>query len=95
MRILVVRLREIGDVIFTTPALRALREHFADARITYIVEPAAAPVVLNSPHLAEVIVAPRLTGLAGLRADLALGRRLRRSAYDIAIDFHGGPAHRS
>src|SRR6185436_13564851 len=30
-------------------------------------------------------------GTAGLRADLSLGRRLRRDAYDIAIDFHGGP----
>jgi heptosyltransferase-2 len=91
LRVLVVRLREIGDVVFTTPALRALRETFADAHLTYVVEPAAAPVVQNSPHLDEVIVAPRVAGLAGLRADLALGRRLRRARFDAAFDFHGGP----
>jgi lipopolysaccharide heptosyltransferase II len=91
LKILVVRLREIGDVVFTTPALPALREHFTNARISYLVEPAAAPIVQNNPHLAEVIVAPRLAGIAGLRADLALGRRLRRAQFDIAFDFHGGP----
>ena len=58
-RILLVRLRQIGDVVFTTPAVHALRRRFPDAHLTYIVEPAAAPVVVHNPHLDEVIVAPR------------------------------------
>ncbi len=91
MKILLVRLRQIGDVVFTTPAIRALRQRFPDAHISYIVEPAAEPVVRTNPHLSEVIVAPRGGGIAGLRGDLALGRRLRRAGYDLAIDFHGGP----
>ena len=86
-RILLVRLRQIGDVVFTTPALRALRTRFPDAHITYIVEPIAAPVVEKNPHLDHVIVAPR----RHLPADLALGRQLRHARYDLAIDFHGGP----
>ena len=44
MRILLVRLRQIGDVVFTTPAIHALRRRFPDAHLTYIVEPAAAAV---------------------------------------------------
>ena len=36
-----VRLRQIGDVVFTTPAIHALRQRFPDAHLTYIVEPAA------------------------------------------------------
>src|SRR5438552_15550803 len=90
-RILLVRLREIGDVVFTTPAIRALRERFPSAHLTYVVEPAAAPVVQHNPHLDEVIVAPREGGIGGLAADLALGRRLRGARFDLAIDFHGGP----
>ena len=58
MRILLVRLRQIGDVVFTTPAIRGLRERFPNAHITYIVEPAAAPVVALNPHLNDVIVTP-------------------------------------
>jgi ADP-heptose:LPS heptosyltransferase len=33
MRILLIRLRMIGDVVFTTPAIRALRRRFPDAWI--------------------------------------------------------------
>lgn len=91
MKILLVRLRQIGDVVFTTPTFAALRNRFPDARLTYLVEPAAAPVVLGNPHLAEVIVAPRQSGVGGFLADLTLGRRLARERYDLAIDFHGGP----
>jgi lipopolysaccharide heptosyltransferase II len=91
LNILLVRLRLIGDVVFTTPAIRAIRRHYPDARITYIVEEQAAPVVRDNPHLDEVIVAcdPHAPGRLG--ADLALIRRLRRERYDLAIDFHGGP----
>ncbi len=91
MRILLIRLRQIGDVVFTTPAIRGLRERFPDAHITYVVEPAAAPVVAANPHLTELIVTPGRRGLAGLGDDLSLIQRLRTAPYDMAIDFHGGP----
>jgi ADP-heptose:LPS heptosyltransferase len=91
MRILLVRLRQIGDVVFTTPAIAAIRRRFPDAHLTYVVEPAAAAVVANNPHLDEVLVAPRGRGVAGFLADLKLGRKLRAAKYDLAVDFHGGP----
>jgi lipopolysaccharide heptosyltransferase II len=91
VKILLVRLRQIGDVVFTTPALRALREQYPDARLTYIVEAAAEPIVRHNPHVSNVVVAPRTRGLRGFAADLQLGMRLRNEQFDIAIDFHGGP----
>jgi lipopolysaccharide heptosyltransferase II len=84
-------LRQIGDVVFTTPAVSAIRAHFPDAHLAYLVEPAALPVVEHNPHVDEVVVTPRLTGLAGVREDLRLGKRLRLARYDVAVDFHGGP----
>ena len=91
MKLLLVRLRLIGDVTFTTPLLRALRHQYPDAHLTYVVEPAAEPVVRGNPHLNELIVAPRRRGPARLRDDASLAWRLRRGGYDIAIDLHGGP----
>src|SRR3954470_8653392 len=91
MNILLIRLRLIGDVVFTTPIPRALKRAFPGARITYLVEPAAAPVVSGNPHLDEVIVADRAPVLARLAFDLRLARRLRRARYDLVIDLHGGP----
>lgn len=78
-------------MVFTTPALRAIRERFPDAHIAYVVEPAAAPVLAGNSAIDELIVAPRLSGWRGVVSDLRLGSRLREQAFDIAIDFHGGP----
>jgi lipopolysaccharide heptosyltransferase II len=86
-RILIVRLRAIGDVVFTTPAVAALRRTFPDAYLAYLVEPPAAPVVAPNPHIDDVLIAPRQSFLA----DVRLGRSLRRQRYDAIIDFHGGP----
>jgi lipopolysaccharide heptosyltransferase II len=89
--ILLVRLRLIGDVIFTTPIVRALRRHYSDARITYLVEEPAAPVVRHNPHLDEVLAVPYRRGWRRVTDDLRLARRLRRRRFDLAIDLHGGP----
>ncbi len=91
MNILLIRLRLIGDVVFTTPMLRALKRAFPESRLTYLVEPAAAAVVSGNPHIDELLVAPRPAGLRRLLADLRLARRLRSARYDLVIDLHGGP----
>lgn len=91
MNILLVRLRLIGDVVFTTPAIRAIRRRYPDARIAYVVEEEAAAVVRHNPHLDAVIVASSPHAPGRLRADIALIRQLRHDRYDLAIDFHGGP----
>lgn len=89
--ILLVRPRLIGDVVFTTPIVRALRRRFPSGRLVYLVEPAAAPVVATNPHLDEVIVIPHSRGWRRLVDDVKTAARLRRERFDIAIDLHGGP----
>lgn len=84
-------MRLIGDVVFTTPAIGAIRRRFPDARITYLVEAPAEPVVRHHAALNEIIVLERPRGFARWRYDVALARRLRAQHFDIAIDFHGGP----
>jgi lipopolysaccharide heptosyltransferase II len=91
VKILLIRLRLIGDVVFTTPAVAAIRRRFPDAHITYLVEPQAAPVVRHNPNIDRVLVAERPRGLSRLRYDIALARRLRAERFDLVIDFHGGP----
>jgi lipopolysaccharide heptosyltransferase II len=90
-RILLVRLRLLGDVVFTTPLLRALRRRYPDARLTYVVEPLAAPVVRDNPHLDEVIVVPKRQGLRRWVDDWFWAKQFRAARFDIAIDLHGGP----
>ena len=91
MRILLIRLRLIGDVVFTTPAIGALRRRFPHSQISYLVEAPAEPVVRHHPHIDELIIAARPRGVARWPYDLQLARRLRAARFDVAIDFHGGP----
>jgi lipopolysaccharide heptosyltransferase II len=91
LRILLVRLRLIGDVVFTTPLIAAVRRAYPDARIAYLVEPPAAPIVSGNPHLDDVIVAPRRRGARRILDDAALAWRLRKAKYDLVLDLHGGP----
>jgi lipopolysaccharide heptosyltransferase II len=90
-KILLVRLRLIGDVVLTTPLIRALRRRYPGAQLTYVVEAAAAPVVRGNRNLTDIVVVRRTRGVARVRDDLALALRLRRQHFDIALDLHGGP----
>ena len=91
MTVLLIRLRLIGDVVLSTPVIRALRRAFPDARLTYLVERDAAAVVRHNPHLDEVLIAERRRGAARLLDDVRLAWQLRRRRFDVVIDMHGGP----
>ena len=91
MTILLVRLRLAGDVVFTTPAIRALAERFPRAHLMYLVETDALPIVSHNPHLSEVIALPYARGWQRVIDDVRTARRLRAAKIDLAIDFHGGP----
>ena len=91
MRVLLIRLRLIGDVVLSTPVTRALRRAFPDATLTYLVESDAAAVVAGNPYLDRVLVAGRTRGVRRIVDDLSLAWRLRRERFDVVIDMHGGP----
>jgi lipopolysaccharide heptosyltransferase III len=80
--VLVIRLRSIGDVVLTLPALQALHEWRPDLRIHMLVEPLCAPLVENHPAISEIII------LKGFRQTVRL---LRQSGFAIAFNMHGGP----
>jgi lipopolysaccharide heptosyltransferase II len=91
VKILVIRLRLVGDVVFTTPAVAAIRQRFPDATLSYLVERTAEPVVRHNPHLDHVIIAERPRGVGRLLYDARLALQLRGERFDTVIDFHGGP----
>ena len=98
MNILIVKTSAIGDVIHTLPSLCALRTHYPDARIDWLVEEAAADLLTGHPALNRVLVARRKSWIAGLRAGRVLRttrdclqfvRTLRATRYDLVVDFQG------
>ncbi|HAU37399.1 MAG TPA: ADP-heptose--LPS heptosyltransferase [Phycisphaerales bacterium] len=71
----------VGDVVMATPALRAAREHFASARITYVGR-ASALAVLEGTNWADEMILSRPDGLRGA---LATARILRKRRRDLGI----------
>jgi len=91
VRVLLIRLRLIGDVVLSTPVIRALRRAFPDATLTYLVERDAAAVVAGNRDLDRIIAVERTRGLQRVLDDAKLAWQLRRDRYDVVIDMHGGP----
>lgn len=98
LKILIVRLSAIGDVLFATPLIAALRRAYPQAEIVWLVQPECEPLLRHHPGLSEVILWPRRDWLmlwegrrlaALAREVLALRRRLRRHRFDLAIDLQG------
>ena len=54
-RILIIRLAPLGETVLTTPVIRALRQHFQNAYIAYMVAPTREDLVSENPHLNEVL----------------------------------------
>lgn len=87
-RILVIQLRQIGDVLLATPSLRALRRRFPKARIFFLSEPGPAKVLSENPDLDEIIIRdPKAGGIEPLRTILDV--RSRR--FDLVVDFLANP----
>ena len=83
-RILLVRLSSIGDVILTTPLLRAIRARHPMAEISYLTRPPFVPLVADHPARPEVLTFdPRSETLSALAA------RLRARQFTHLLDLHG------
>jgi lipopolysaccharide heptosyltransferase II len=87
-KVLLLRLRRIGDVVLTTPAISALKKSFPRASLTYIVEKPYVRLVEDHPALVRVIALdPKPTA----RDSWRLIRWIRKERFDAVLDFHGGP----
>src|SRR5262252_1487547 len=87
-RILFVRPRFLGDVCLTLPAVDAALAACPGAQAAYVTEAPLAPLLEGDPRFAEVVAIPARPTLA---QTLALMRKLRAFAPDVAFDFFCNP----
>ena len=81
MKILLIQLRRLGDLILTTPAISALREHLPAAQIALAVPGESAPLLPAIQGLRQTFLTKR-----GVR-DLSAWMEIRRAGFDCVVDF--------
>jgi heptosyltransferase-1 len=96
--VLLVRLSARGDIVFSSPMVRAFRRTFPEARVTWLAESHTKNLIEHHPELDEVIVWDRGSWkkLVKERRFLALFREartfiseLRKRRFDVAVDMQG------
>jgi heptosyltransferase-1 len=85
-RLGIVRLSAVGDVVLAMPLAMALRRAFPRARITWVVQAAAAPLLCGHPAVDDVLVFPRR---GGARTWWRFLRELFARRFDVVVDPQG------
>ncbi len=83
-RILVIKMRYIGDVLLITPFLRALRKGYPGAKISVLVNKGTEETLENNPYIDEAITFDRSWGLT---KQMSFIRKLKKEEFETTIDL--------
>jgi ADP-heptose:LPS heptosyltransferase len=92
--ILLIRLKSIGDILFTLPAVHVVRENFPDAKLHFLVSQEHAPLIRGFRDIDEIIPLDRTwfrsKNLTASCVEMFnFLRELRRKNFSLTIDFQG------
>ncbi len=80
MKILIIRFSSIGDIVLTTPVIRACKTQLSEAEVHFATKKNYAQIVKNNPYVDQVKT---------LDSSLSeLIRSIRKEKYDVIIDLH-------
>jgi lipopolysaccharide heptosyltransferase II len=85
-KLLIIKLRAIGDVLLSTPVIENLRNYFPDARIDFLTEPQSSQILEGNPFLNNIILFGRKQ-----KGFISFLNKLRKEKYDIVFDLFCNP----
>lgn len=85
---LFIRLRLLGDIIFTIPALQLFKQHHPGHRLYYVVEEDFKDIADLIPDIHHVLVVPRQMRLKDF---MDFRKKVKQIGFSQVIDFHSGP----
>src|SRR3954454_23768327 len=87
-RILLIQLRQLGDILLTTPCMRAVKRERPKAKLTVLTHSMGRLVLDNSPDVDEHFF---YEDTWGLKDHWLLAKTLKEREFDTIIDFMGNP----
>ena len=87
-RILITRTDRMGDVILSTPAIKAVRDKYPDAYIAFCVQPSCVEIVDKNPYLNEIISYDKKGKYRNIIGILRFILKLRRKKIDTVFILH-------
>lgn len=88
-KILVIQTAFLGDVIMSTPLIRALREIFDQAEIDLLTIPSTSIIFRECPHIDSVLHFDKRKLWRKIGSFIQLVFKLRKRKYDLAVSIQG------
>jgi ADP-heptose:LPS heptosyltransferase len=93
-RLLLIRLRSIGDIVLLTSALRLLKEWRPDLRISVMVESRFRELLEGNRAVEEILTPGESSGWRKFSSRYEAIRGVRKRAFSVCVNLHGGPTSR-
>lgn len=87
-RILIFNVNWLGDVLFSTATIRAIRRNFPDSYLACIIPSRCYPILKDNPHLDEIIIFDEKDRHKGLRSHLDFVTQLKEKKFDAVFLLH-------
>jgi heptosyltransferase-3 len=87
-KVLLIQLRQLGDILLTTPCISAARNAWPEAQLDFLCHRMGRLILNANPKLNQVIDYKDDDSLLGRLSQLRL---LRQARYDLVIDFMNNP----
>ena len=85
--VLIIQLRQLGDILLSTPVIRAIKSEWPDARVSFLSHPMGRLILDGNPLLHQHLVMPT----EGVLQQAKFLSHLRQNRFSLVFDFMGNP----
>lgn len=87
--ILLIQLRQLGDILLTTPCIREIKRHNPNAKVTFLCHKMGNLILQENPYMDECFLYDE--NKDSFRDYLKLIRSIRNKKFDLVLDFMNNP----
>ena len=95
MKILIIKFRNIGDVLLSTPLIENLKIKYPDAKIGFALNKGCEAMITQNPNVSKIHIYDRnklkkMSFLKRIFSEIGFAKEIKKEKYDIAINLTSG-----